>query len=572
MLTLTPLHWIVILCLICQTVFSAWPALAAPESTYVVDTLVQAADINPGNNICLDTNSHCSLLAAVMEANAHAGADTITLMAGTHTMSQRLQPIGQLIINGAGRDTTTIAGDGSYSHDGFQIEADVTLNNLTLTNFPRAIYISNTRDNHTVTITNSRLTNNINPNGSNSGSAIANYCDTCTVYLTNVDIYGNQAAYCGAISSKGALYLSNSQVHGNQATNTYGGGICSVDSVLDVSQSLVYGNETPALDSADIGGGIFLSGSTASVFLSEVFGNSAHTGGGIYIADGGSFTANNVQIYGNTATGSGGGILISGGGTTLIDSSIIRENEAVYAGGVFVWSSAKIVNSTVISNTASTSGGGFYISDQTLSLVNSTVSGNQSDGNGGGIYVKNSAVAQLANVTVSNNTANADQSGDNWGGGVYQEDSSTIRVKNSIIAGNQDLQGVMFDTYAPDCFGDFTSDGYNLVGRVTAMCNLTGDMTGMQYSSNNPLDPGLGSLTFYAAEYYYHPVLFGAVVDRGNPSGCKDYANANINTDQIGNLRPYSPSVSGYSPRCDLGAIESNYRRYEIFLPVTIRN
>ena len=95
-------------------------------------------------------------------------------------------------------------------------------------------------------------------------------------------------------------------------------------------------------------------------------------------------------------------------------------------------------------------------------------------------------------------------------------------------------------------------------------------MTGLQYGSPNPLDPRLGPLTFYAVEYYYHPLLFGPAVDRGNPAGCKDFANAAITTDQLSNLRPYAPAVSGYTPRCDLGAIEAYFKRYDLALPVLL--
>jgi predicted outer membrane repeat protein len=237
-----------------------------------------------------------------------------------------------------------------------------------------------------------------------------------------------------------------------------------------------------------------------------------------------------------------------------------------------VWDSVEIRNSTIISNTASnldntSKGGGIYASDHTLTLINTTISGNTAEQHGGGIFANGLAVVQMANVTLSNNTADANNDADGLGGGFYQDSSSVIRAKNSIIAGNKDLQSSAFEIYAPDCYGTLTSDGFNLLGLDNFLCTVAGDLTGMQAGVASPgLDPKLGRLTFYAAEYYYHPVLFGPAVDRGNPAGCKDYANVTLAIDQIGQIRPYTGSGS-YTPRCDLGAVESGFKRFDLYLP-----
>jgi hypothetical protein len=477
-----------------------------------------------------------------------------------------------LTINGANKTTTIIEGAGPSGPEGFRIRADVDFNNLTLTNFPRAIYISITESNHQVTVANSNLRDNTNTDNSYSGSAIVNYCTSCTISLSNVDVYDNASTYCGAITSNGALNISNnSRVHGNQATSTYGGAICNNDGALSLSQSLVYGNDTLGNDSSDLGGGIYQSGGSVSLFLSEVYGNSAHTGGGIYL-DGGNLNLQNSQVYGNTAAGSGGGLYLSSDGSLTIDSSLIRENAATIGGGLYIWSDVKIQSSTIISNTASNYGGGVYVNLETTTLVNTTISGNQADTNGAGIYAYNSAIVRLANVTIANNTADADDDGDGRGGGVYQSSSSVILFKNSIIAGNHDLTVSPFEPYAPDCFGTLTSDGYNLVGLANALCTITGDQSGMLFKTFTPaLDARLGPLTLYTVENYYHPVLFGPAVDQGNPSGCKDYANVTLGVDQLGQVRPAGSASPTYTPRCDLGAVESFFKRYALSLPLLLR-
>ena len=57
----------------------------ANASTYVVNTTNDTQDVAPGDNVCADSVGNCSLRAAITEANAHAGADIITLPAGTYT-------------------------------------------------------------------------------------------------------------------------------------------------------------------------------------------------------------------------------------------------------------------------------------------------------------------------------------------------------------------------------------------------------------------------------------------------------------------------------------------------------
>jgi VCBS repeat protein len=47
------------------------------SSVFVVNTTARTTDVNPGDGVCADVDGNCSFAAAIMEANAHAGADTI---------------------------------------------------------------------------------------------------------------------------------------------------------------------------------------------------------------------------------------------------------------------------------------------------------------------------------------------------------------------------------------------------------------------------------------------------------------------------------------------------------------
>ncbi len=65
-------------------------------------------------------------------------------------------------------------------------------------------------------------------------------------------------------------------------------------------------------------------------------------------------------------------------------------------------------------------------------------------------------------------------------------------------------------------------------------------MSGMQYgTAGHTLDPQLGPLTAYVdLRNYYHPVLFGPVVDSGNPAGCTDYNNVLLTSDPTAGKPP----------------------------------
>ncbi len=82
----------------------AWAALslvAAPGHavTFVVNTIADTADAVPGDGRCADSGGACSLRAAVQEANALAGPDTIQLGAATYVLS------------GAAGDDLAVSGD-----------------------------------------------------------------------------------------------------------------------------------------------------------------------------------------------------------------------------------------------------------------------------------------------------------------------------------------------------------------------------------------------------------------------------------------------------------------------------
>lgn len=102
---------------------SLWPATAFAQSALLVDTESDAVDANPGDGVCATALGECTLRAAIMEANASKGADSIELPAGAYALqlpgsgedaaaTGDLDVLDDLEIHGAGSDVTLVSGAG----------------------------------------------------------------------------------------------------------------------------------------------------------------------------------------------------------------------------------------------------------------------------------------------------------------------------------------------------------------------------------------------------------------------------------------------------------------------------
>jgi|ADurb_H2B_02_Slu_FD_contig_123_19445_length_2192_multi_3_in_2_out_0_2 predicted outer membrane repeat protein len=568
----TPILSLLLLCSLLLMPASA-QAQSGIQASFSVNTHTMDPDASPGNGICADSAGRCSLIAAVQEANALAGADTITIPAGTYYLPGRLEPTETVTLTGAGMDNTIIHGRDAGTQPAFQIKANVTINSLEIQAFTQAVAIAPSQSNRTVTLSGVRVYNCGNYLAE-VGSAVHNACSSCTLQISDSALSNNFSDVCGAVSNSGNLSIINSTIVGNSASTGYGGAVCSsgAGNSMLVSNSLIYSNSAPDGDNGN-GGAFDIRSGTYGIENSEIFSNTAGNGGGAIAISFGTLTISLTKIYGNMAN-YGGGLALSADSAT-IDQCLIMDNEATgFGGGIYAWKSATISNSSIVYNTAGAKGGGVALRDQTLTIVNSTISGNSAGKDGGGLYTNNSSIARLANVTLADNTADSNQTDGvlAMGGGFYTDNSSRVQAKNSIVAKNHDLKAAPVEIVVSDCYGDFMSDGYNLIGNAGTFCDLSGDMSGMQYgTAGYTLDPQLGPLAAYTdLRNYYHPVLFGPVVDSGNPAGCRDYSNLLLTSDQLQESpRPYTGgSAVGYTPRCDLGAIESFRVRRDLFLPL----
>ena len=416
------------------------PAFAAQSGgTIFVTSRTDGPDVNPGDGDCSDSNGDCGLRAAVMEANALAGADEIIFVVpGTNAfnVSTQINVTDDVTITGATPAITRIDG-GDQARLFHVTNARLTLENMTLRNGNAGV--------------------------SNGGAILTNN------------------------SSENSIVLDNVVVKDNDANN----------------------------------------------------------GGGLYVL--GNLTIQNSVIEGNSANFDGGGISSSlSGRITIIGKSIIRNNMAGSDGGGLTATGLIMSNSAVHNNMAGATAGGIRLtgSSVTHSLTHITVSSNSAD-SGGGIYLS-TGNANLSGVTITNNEAVA-----NNGGGIHN--SGTITMRNSIVAGNVGGH--------PDCYGGtWASEGYNLIGLVTAECNWAGDTTNDLFNTALPaLDPDLGTLQFNDHDNdgnddqtpTHEPNEDSPAVNGANPAGCRAIGSTlPLTTDQRGAAR----SQQG---RCDMGSAES---------------
>lgn len=484
-------------------------------ATFAVNTTTDGADAVPGNCICATSGGLCTVRAAIQEANACAGADTINLGGYNYQVPDASFTITQNL---------TIVG------------TDATLSGIANGNANRLFTVNS---GVTLTLEHVRIYS--------SGGIINN--GTLYVYDSDFEANSVASAHGGALLNNGAAIIDDGYFEDNYVTGTYNGGALYNNGILNLTDSIFSGN------SANNGGAIY--NSDYGDFLianTRVLDNSATVnGGGLYL--GGYYCDNDAILF----------------------DVIIRNNNADNGGNIFVtdleWS---LIDSSVTLGLAYEQGGGIFQTTQAdcthAWVTNTTISGNAAYQDGGGIFVGANSNMDLFNVTISDNFADWDfdgvGDGVGAGGGIYNVAPSLVEFRNTIIAGNNDRSPSTPPLYPgvdPDCYGALFSRGYNLVGRGT--CTINGSTQGLQNGSKLfPIQAGLTDLfqDLTSGQYYHDLTSISPAIDRGNPAGCVDRNGDLIDHDQLNENRPH-----GWY--CDLGAIESAYRLNRVTLPAVLR-
>jgi CSLREA domain-containing protein len=303
-------------------------------------------------------NGNCTLREAVRAANENTivdtcaagsfGADTITLGAGTYTLS--VGPAGDdaaatgdlditesVTITGAGSSATAIDGAGIdrvFEVDPLSAAAAVTaeLAGLTVRGGDAGTDDGGgLRTQDGLVLTSVVVTANDGDDGGGIeliGDPALTMTGTAVTANTSLDDGG------GIDNGTGIVTMTDSTVSGNTAGGP-GGAIDNVAGVLTITDSTVSGNVTTGTDSR--GGGIENRiGATLVMINSTVSGNSAQMdGGGIHQPplDSSSTTLTNVTVTGNTADSDSGGVAGDGGGVSIGSGTFTVQNTIVAGNG-----------------------------------------------------------------------------------------------------------------------------------------------------------------------------------------------------------------------------------------------
>lgn len=243
------------------------------------------------------------------------------------------------------------------------------------------------------------------------------------------------------ISASPGTTIEGFTVTGGSASGGAGIAIESSSSTT-VRACIVSGNVAAGVGE---GGGLRVEGSDdVEIADSVIDGNTAEVGGGVY-ATGSTLDIENSEITGNTASGDGGGLYVDGLFTfgTELSGSTIGGNSAANGGGAYSdGGGLRLLDTTVTGNSATTQGGGLYLTGGLFTEVTGgSVSGNDAD-EGGGAYVGSVTVqVLLRSCLVTDNLASGGR-----GGGLLLEDlfaagSSRVIIDGCTFANNEAEEG-----------------------------------------------------------------------------------------------------------------------------------
>lgn len=370
------------------------------------------------------------------------------------------------------------------------------------------------------------------------GAAVAN---AGALVLDDVEITNSAT---GPLGRGGAIYTSpssnltitNSRVFGNSAGS---GGAIYVDNTFSpvtitnsvFSDNTAYGDEA----TSGWGGAILVLGSDVSIEGGEIRNNDARTGGAIVGWELSTLVINRTVILDNRAlNGPGGGLRLGEGPGSNVSAALtdvtLHGNSA--EGGALAFPT----------------GGGIHCDGCSLAIDRSTLATNSATNRGGGLYLTSPvAPSTLVNVTIAGN-----QGGSFGGGGMYLNNGSIDLTNVTVVSnsaapgsgggiaslnGSVGLRNVLLANSNDNCH--FVSPA----GTPVKDSNLSSDDTCSFGSSRD--DVTISNIVLRDNGGPTQTVLFDAdspTVDRGTLNGCPT-------TDQRGAPRPFGAS-------CDVGATE----------------
>lgn len=338
------------------------PAIAppAPAATFVVNDAGTTPDDVPGDGAC-SGGGVCTLTAAIEEANALAGDDTITLPAGSYPLSapysvggdgsaQGLPPItSNVTVSGEGQATTivertagtfrlltveasgsllvagvTLAGGDAGGYDGGAVLVRggvLVLVGCGVFNNAGTAVVAEAGS--TVTVAGSTFAGNTGVNGGALRGSFA------TVTVADSTFTSNQSTnQGGALWHEGdpasPLQIATTTLANNTTVEAGGAVFATGDPLVRIERSTLAANH-----GGDAGGAVAATGGIVRVVNSTLSGNDAVNGGAL-AARGGApvFELASATVTRNSASGSGGGLA----GAGQLRNTILADNLALGSG------------------------------------------------------------------------------------------------------------------------------------------------------------------------------------------------------------------------------------------------
>lgn len=488
------------------------------ESGFVVNTFLDTRDVRPGDLSSADEDGNSSLRAAIMEANALDGDDTILLIPGTFRLTI------------AGQDE-----DGAAAGD-----LDVTSDSVTIIGAgPTQTYID-----------------------AADLDRVFHVKPGATLNLKNLTVTGGHALLGGGALNQGTLSLENVVVAGNEAD--FGGGLyndliqVNLTAAVTAASTLItvptsnlipvqapfevqIGSERLQVTNIAVGaatttftvtrgvggtvpaayavGSLVTFTGSATVLNSTISGNESRLkGGGIF--NDAPLTISNTDITRNLSNAQGGGIFNRQ--TLVVEDSTIGENQSLGTGGGIYndgengsrSATIRIDRSTISSNRSSVRGGGVYNTDEIVA-TNVTISGNVAGASGAGIYNTSHESSTATGSVLATNVTVALNSTDGVGGGFTNASGGVATIRNTIVSNNIGRKG------NADVQGAFVSLGANFIGDVGSASGLQNLLNNDQVGTTaSPFDAVLAPLADNGSSTLTHALLPGSpAIDSGDNSG-----------------------------------------------------
>ncbi len=429
-----PWRWIPLAAVVCGSLAFA---PGADAKVFNVDTFNDTNDATL-DGTCADGSGHCSLRAAIQEANyetANPGQDTVNVPAGTYelTAPNQLPITSNVVVDGAGSASNTTIKQGPPGNARiFDVTStgSLDLRDATLTGSTLAADGGGIRSAGTLALERDVVSNNEAIGSNGGGIAIESGGGDTTILDSTIG------------SPDGGATPGNRA--GSGAATPDGGGIYNGGGTLTIERSTIADN---VLDSGDgvsavpNGGGIYSDGpvviedSTISSNVAKATSatTGSVTGGAVY--SNGSLTMRRTKVTGNHsqgtpgASGSYGGVASAASG--LIEDSTMSGNDADNVGGNGIFHTGFAADTLTVRRSTVSGNAGGVEADGPLALENTTVDAN---GSGSGV-----AVGFDAQVTVRSSTISRQGSA-----GLVAYASGSGNAKLTVV-------GSILDGNAPDC-------------------------------------------------------------------------------------------------------------------------